>query len=295
MILQKKKTQGFTLIELSIVLVIIGLIVGGVLVGRDLMAAAAVRAQISQMDAIQQATNTFRAKYGYLPGDIREPEASQFGFVARGAYAGQGDGNGIIQGVSTNSAGNNSGMKVTGGEPVMVWVDLSYAKLIPGSFTAASPLQQAPTNYCLNSSCYGSYYPPATIGGNNYIYVWNGGQSGDVAALSDKVNYFGMMNVMAISGYALNGMPGLTVKQAYSIDAKIDDGLPQSGRTLALWAPISFALWADYNTGPPTNPATSASNSTCFDNGGNAGQPMQYSIGYQNGTAVMCVLSFKFQ
>ena len=40
--------QGFTLIELSIVLVVIGLVVGGVLVGQDLIRAAGVRATISQ-------------------------------------------------------------------------------------------------------------------------------------------------------------------------------------------------------------------------------------------------------
>ena len=58
------KSAGFTLIELSIVLVIIGLIIGGVLVGRDLIAAAQVRAQISQIEKYQTAVNTFRGKYG---------------------------------------------------------------------------------------------------------------------------------------------------------------------------------------------------------------------------------------
>ena len=75
---------GFTLIELSIVLVIIGLIIGGVLVGRDLISAAGVRAQISQIEKYQSAVNTFRGKYGYLPGDISDPTAQQYGFAARG-------------------------------------------------------------------------------------------------------------------------------------------------------------------------------------------------------------------
>jgi len=59
--------SGFTLIELSIVLVIIGLIVGGVLVGRDLISAASVRAQITQIEKYQQAVNAFRDKYGGVP------------------------------------------------------------------------------------------------------------------------------------------------------------------------------------------------------------------------------------
>ena len=47
--------RGFTLIELSIVLVIIGLIVGGILVGQDLINAAAIRAQIAQVEKYQTA------------------------------------------------------------------------------------------------------------------------------------------------------------------------------------------------------------------------------------------------
>src|SRR5476649_123700 len=79
---------GFTLIELSIVLVIIGLIVGGVLTSRDLIAAAQIRAQISQIEKYQTAVNTFRGKYGYLPGDIPNNAATACGFAARGQYAG---------------------------------------------------------------------------------------------------------------------------------------------------------------------------------------------------------------
>jgi len=87
---QFRNESGFTLIELSIVIVIIALIVGGVLVGQDLISAAAARAQISQIEKYQTAVYTFQGKYGYLPGDISDSTASQFGFVARGAYAGQG-------------------------------------------------------------------------------------------------------------------------------------------------------------------------------------------------------------
>ncbi len=53
---------GFTLIELSIVLVIIGLIVGGVLVGQDLIKAAETRATVGQVEKYNAAVNTFRTK-----------------------------------------------------------------------------------------------------------------------------------------------------------------------------------------------------------------------------------------
>lgn len=81
---------GFTLVELSVVLVIIGLIVGGILVGRELVLAAQIRQTISQFERFNAAANTFRTKYQYLPGDF--PDAAAFGFELTSA----GNGDGIV-------------------------------------------------------------------------------------------------------------------------------------------------------------------------------------------------------
>jgi len=93
------KRGGFTLIELSIVLVIIGLLVSGVLVGRDLIAAAELRSQISQIEGYNTAVRTFQLKYGGLPGDLSADKVDAFGFTAtpyRNGTKGEGDGDGII-------------------------------------------------------------------------------------------------------------------------------------------------------------------------------------------------------
>src|ERR1035441_8985409 len=133
-------TAGFTLIEVSIVLVIIGLIIGGILVGQDLINAAAIRAQVSQIEKYNAAVNTFRTKFNALPGDMNAATATAFGFTARGAFAGQGDGNGLIQGVLANAAASNGGWIVFAGELQMFWVDLSTANLIDGGFTTNNML-----------------------------------------------------------------------------------------------------------------------------------------------------------
>jgi prepilin-type N-terminal cleavage/methylation domain-containing protein len=73
--------SGFTLIELSIVLVIIGLIAGGVLVGRDLIEAARIRQQITEIEQFKTAVNTFRIKYNGLPGDLNYTDAAALGFT----------------------------------------------------------------------------------------------------------------------------------------------------------------------------------------------------------------------
>jgi prepilin-type N-terminal cleavage/methylation domain-containing protein len=61
--------RGFTLIELSIVLVIIGLIAGGILAGSELIHASKVRATVKRFTEIDTAVNTYRTKYACLPGD----------------------------------------------------------------------------------------------------------------------------------------------------------------------------------------------------------------------------------
>lgn len=81
---------GFTLLELSIVLVIIGLVIGGILVGRDLIIASQLRAHISQMERFNSATNTFKLKYNCLAGDC--PNATNFGFTDNG------NNNGLVSG-----------------------------------------------------------------------------------------------------------------------------------------------------------------------------------------------------
>ena len=85
--------SAFTLIELSIALTFIGLIVGGVLVGQDLIKAAQIRAQVTQFEKWNQAVNTFRGKYNCLPGDC--PNATTFFPTLSGSYT-NGDGNGLL-------------------------------------------------------------------------------------------------------------------------------------------------------------------------------------------------------
>lgn len=64
--------HGFTLIELSIVivLVIIGLLVGAVLVGKDLIRAAELRSIASDKEIFRTAVYSFTTKYNAVPGDF---------------------------------------------------------------------------------------------------------------------------------------------------------------------------------------------------------------------------------
>ncbi len=100
--------RGFTLIELSIVLVIIGLIVGGILTGRDLIRAAELRSVVSDLERFDTAFNTFRGKYDCIPGDCANA-TTFFGTDSLGCPSGggptgtcNGNGDGLIWWSSTN-------------------------------------------------------------------------------------------------------------------------------------------------------------------------------------------------
>jgi prepilin-type N-terminal cleavage/methylation domain-containing protein len=126
------KRAGFTLIELSIVLVIIGLISASVLVGRDLIKAAELRAVVSQLQDFNTTIQTFQLKYQGLPGDLVADKAESFGFLGldNSPSQGFGDDNRLIQ------SGALAGVGAYGptGETVLLWRHLTEAKLIAGVY-----------------------------------------------------------------------------------------------------------------------------------------------------------------
>ena len=298
---------GFTLIEMAIVLVIIGLIAGAVVVGQDLMRAAGVRATISQIEKYNTAVNTFREKYGYLPGDINASAAAQFGFLPRGIYHGMGDGDGYIEGLYANSPSTNTGYAIGYGETAMVWVDLSMANLIDGGFNTSTMLSRPPGT--ITGAGLSAYFPTAKLGGGNYIYIWSdgvfhSGGNGWVGWSNNGTNYFGLSTISQIDGTGQSTSTAtLPVKDAFAIDSKIDDGLPQLGRVTVQYVSLGLLAWAGTAyTGAPTTAATAGSATSCYDNSsaasgtpGVAGAAQHYSLEISGGSGPNCALSFRFQ
>ena len=125
------RQHGFTLIEIAIVLVIIGLLLGGVLKGQELITSARVRNIISTQDGIKAAYFGFQDRYRALPGDYPGPQANA-NIPNVGAAFG-GDGNGQI----TVTAGAN--------EPTLAWMHLSHAGFLSGNYTMAAATDAATT------------------------------------------------------------------------------------------------------------------------------------------------------
>ena len=128
-----RKQSGFTLIEIAIVLVIIGLLLGGVLKGQELITSARVRNLISQQDGIRAAYFGFLDRYRALPGDYNG--ASQNIAGVTGCTGGNGNGDGRIEANALN-------------ENILAWEHLSKAGFINGSYTcnATEGPTTTPTN-----------------------------------------------------------------------------------------------------------------------------------------------------
>jgi prepilin-type N-terminal cleavage/methylation domain-containing protein len=153
-----RRQAGFTLIELSIVLVIIGLIVGGVLVGQDLIKAAEIRATVAQIEKYNAAVNTFKIKFNGLPGDLNSVNAAAFGFTGRDGSQGRGDGNGLIEGY-------NAGVvrEAFTQEAGILWNDLSVANLIDGNYTVNAANQDAPSVGSITTANVSAVFPLSRI------------------------------------------------------------------------------------------------------------------------------------
>jgi prepilin-type N-terminal cleavage/methylation domain-containing protein len=135
--MNRKKNQGFTLIEIAIVLVIIGLLLGGILKGQELITSARVRNLISQQDGTKAAFFGFQDRFRALPGDYAQAATT----IACTPACSNGNGNGQV------TANGTAGATID--EFIAAWEHLSKSGFINGSYTyAASPetTTSAPVN-----------------------------------------------------------------------------------------------------------------------------------------------------
>ena len=91
----KENQHGFTLVEISIVMIIIGLLIGGTFGGMKLIENMQVNKTVQDLKAIESAALTFKDTYGRIPGDIRNPSARLPNCIDAPCSTG-GDGNRVL-------------------------------------------------------------------------------------------------------------------------------------------------------------------------------------------------------
>ncbi|MSQ72933.1 MAG: prepilin-type N-terminal cleavage/methylation domain-containing protein [Betaproteobacteria bacterium] len=139
----RKSQTGFTLVEIAIVLVIIGLLLGGILKGQEMITQAKIKNVINDFNGIAAATSSYQDRYRALPGD--ELDATT---VARwGATAFGGDANGVLcTGVcgATPPAYNAAAVApaLAGPEPNLFWMHLRFSGFVAGPTSGIGTAQQ---------------------------------------------------------------------------------------------------------------------------------------------------------
>lgn len=239
------KQQGFTLIELSIVLVIIGLIVGGVLVGQDLIKAAQVRAAISQIEKYDSAVNTFRTKYNGLPGDLNNatnffPTATDNPVLA--TCTKYNPGNNVFDDCATGAGG-----ATLSGEPAAFWHHLYLSSLIGDAMTDNKLIGGAAL---AAPGSIANAFPASKVGSGNYVMAY----TGNTALVEPGMAGTNLYRIAGIASFTAGGAPtftnSLTPLEAFAIDSKKDDGIPNTGVVQATdaTAAANFNVAADTTT-----------------------------------------------
>ena len=220
------KNLGFSLLELSIVLVIIGLLAGGVMVGQDLVRQAELRSITEDFLKFQTAISAFKNKYSALPGDMRTATSywgkdnsacsSDTGNAATNGTC-NGNNNGTLQSAASNGAT---------AEMFQFWKHLNLAGILEGNYSGTSGSSgtshslidvNVPGNKIAGAG-WTVQYIASPFAGNSVYYAGDYGNNFS----------FGSSN----AGFETDSA-AISPSEAYAVDLKIDDGKPATGFIVA--------------------------------------------------------------
>lgn len=211
--------QGFTLIELSVVLVIMGLIVGGVLVAQDLISVARVNKVITEETQFSEQAHLFQFRFNALPGDFSNAQAMFTGCTNNGNNQCNGDGNGHI----------GEAYAPYYGEACRVWEHLKLA-----GWLANQNLVYVNQNA---GACYPSEAPTSSYNSAaSWYYAQCVATGSDLPTCTAGSGYFVLMTGYTFANdMTAGGSPSAIISpaNARAIDLKIDDGNPLTGRVIA--------------------------------------------------------------
>lgn len=242
---------GFTLVEVSIVLTVVGLLVGGILKGQEFVTHSRVTATIAQVKAIEAAVTTFKDTYNELPGDLSDGSARIPNCPNCNACSGLhvpggcgwdnvawnvGDADDGIVGRKhwdlQRSMARGSNFTVdspsirSSNETLFFWAELAQAQLLGGVSYNGSPLP-------IDAAAFDYTHPSARTGGGFLVGYADGSTDQPLSTAPSHPFLKGNVLVLAPSPLVdLSTTAGrnlFTPHQADQIDRKVDDGQPLTG------------------------------------------------------------------
>src|SRR3954470_7930698 len=141
--LKRQGQAGFTLVEIAIVLVIIGLLLGGILKGQEMITQAKIKNLINDFNGLSAAMYSYQDRYRALPGD--ELNANTVGRWGAAAFGGDGNGT-FIRGTTAAATevynGAAQAPAATTAESNLFWMHLRLAGFVPGATSGIASTQQ---------------------------------------------------------------------------------------------------------------------------------------------------------
>jgi len=185
----KRQQAGFTLVEIAIVLVIIGLLLGGVLKGQEMIENGKIKSVISDMKGVSAAFYSYQDRYRAVPGDDISATTR---FASAGTVVVNGGGNGALFGPYLTVGVTVGVAPAVGAETSNFWQHIRLAGFLSGDLTTNN-------------------------GGNNAISA-----AGGAVGVQDVTAAYGLAGIKVCVG-------SLPSKYAQSMDTQLDDASATTG------------------------------------------------------------------
>lgn len=248
------KKSAFSLIELSIVLIIIGLLIAGVTGGAGLIRSAELRSVIGEARSYAVSVNAFYTQFSAYPGDYSTPVVGSTG-AGTSAY---GDNDGTIEYYTGSTS-----------ESAVAWIHLRGANIIdtlPSTITLIT--NAAPTFG--NSGTSGANAPSSKIKSAGWVFDYRTITEGDSSAANQNVVVLTSTMTAATSGTAATAVNSGNISSAamlgsdaLSIDTKVDDGYANTGKVRGVNPASGSTCYTASSSSAVSYTVTSSSTKTC--------------------------------
>ena len=237
--------HGFTLVELAIVMTIIGLLIGGILKGQELISNARITKTAAQLDAIRAASYTFRDAHDFWPGD-HALAANRIANCTAATFCANGNGDGGVGELDSTLnnfiRGQSGAANAAQMETMQFWKHLALADIMTSINAQADTANPA----------LGETHPQSVISGGYAILTQSASLAGSPNGLYIRIqNNFPETN--AANVVDINGNNPISNLDLFKLEQKIDDGDPTTGVVIG----IQQADGANIQCGYETNAAGS--------------------------------------